>query len=406
MIETQPNAWAEGNNLRIWGADAIEEEALAQAKRTASLPFLAGHVALMPDAHWGFGSTVGSVIPTDGAVIPSAVGVDIGCGMIAVETSLTVSDLPDSLDSLVGEFGRSVPAGVGMGRDGSRTGESDLRIARRAEGWLARNSHELPDGLENVALRQLGSLGSGNHFLEVCLDERHVVWVMLHSGSRGVGNKLASRHITLAKAQEQGLEDPDLSCFLEGTPEFQAYIDDMLWAQAYALENRELLMDAALGSLFPFVGSGAEVGRINCHHNFAALETHHGRLMWVTRKGAIRAGKNQMGIIPGSMGARSFIVQGLGDPASYESCSHGAGRRMSRGRARRELTEESLVRAMVGRAWNRGDAHALLDEHPAAYKDIDRVMEAQRDLCIPIHTLRQVANYKGVDGPRRRKRNA
>ena len=403
MIEAQPSTWVERTNLRLWGADDIEEQALAQAQRTATLPILAGPVALMPDAHWGMGSTIGSVIPTKGAIIPSAVGVDIGCGMIAVETDLAAAMLPDTLQPLVDEFNRSIPAGVGRGRDNSRTGEQDKRTDSRAMGWMARNKHDLPDNLAHTAVVQLGSLGSGNHFLEVCLDERDVVWVMLHSGSRGVGNQLASRHIKLARQQEQGLEDPDLSYFLEGTHEFETYISDMLWAQAYAMENRELLMNAALHSLFLFVGFGTERNRINCHHNYATMEEHGGRSMWMTRKGAIRAGRGELGIIPGSMGARSYIVQGLGNPASYKSCSHGAGRRMSRGQARRELTEQSLIEAMSGKAWNNAHAEALLDEHPAAYKDIDEVMKAQSNLCAPVHTLRQVANYKGVDRPRRKK---
>jgi tRNA-splicing ligase RtcB len=380
--------------IRIWGTD-FDQNILLQAERTARLPIMAGHVALMPDAHLGIGATVGSVIPTKNAIIPAAVGVDIGCGMIAVETDLRAEQLPDNLQPLVRQFGRSVPAGVGRGRNLQSTGASDQRITRRAEKWLSQHPHELPDGLERTALSQLGTLGSGNHFLEVCLDEREVVWVVLHSGSRGVGNKLADRHIKLARQQEQALEDRDLAYFLEGTTEFQAYVADMLWAQSYALENRELMLNAALDDLFTFSGAGHEVGRINCHHNFAQREEHEGRWLWITRKGAIRAARGDMGVIPGSMGTRSYIVRGLGNSESYMSSSHGAGRRMSRGQARRELTEESLVEAMKGKAWNQ-DAKGLLDEHPLAYKDIDQVMEAQKDLVEIVHTLRQVANYKGL----------
>ena len=248
--------------------------------------------------------------------------------------------------------------------------------------------------LDQRALVQLGTLGSGNHFLEVCLDEREVEWVVLHSGSRGVGNKLENRHIKLARVQEQALEDKDLAYFMEGTGEFNAYVSDMLWAQSYALENRELMLNAALADLFAFAGTGRELGRINCHHNFAQREEHEGRWLWITRKGAIRAANGDMGVIPGSMGTRSYVVRGLGETESYMSSSHGAGRKMSRGQAKRELTEESLIEAMKGKAWNQ-DAKGLLDEHPLAYKDIDKVMEAQKDLVEIVHTLRQVANYKG-----------
>ena len=380
--------------LRIWGTD-IDQGALAQAERTARLPIMGGHVALMPDAHVGIGATVGSVIPTENAIIPAAEGVDIGCGMIAVETDLHAEHLPDDLQPLIGQFGRSVPAGVGRGRDLKSTGVSDQRATRRAEEWMAEHPHELPDGLDQRALVQLGTLGSGNHFLEVCLDEREVVWVVLHSGSRGVGNKLADRHIKLARAQEQALEDKDLAYFMEGTVEFNAYVSDMLWAQSYALENRELMLNAALADLFAFAGTGRELGRINCHHNFAQREEHEGRWLWITRKGAIRAANGDMGVIPGSMGTRSYVVRGLGETESYMSSSHGAGRKMSRGQAKRELTEESLIEVMKGKAWNQ-DAKGLLDEHPLAYKDIDKVMEAQKDLVEIVHTLRQVANYKGL----------
>jgi tRNA-splicing ligase RtcB len=380
--------------VRIWGAN-IDHESILQAERTARLPIVAGHVALMPDAHVGIGATIGSVIPTQNAIIPAAVGVDIGCGMIAVETDLSAEHLPDDLQPLVGQFGRSVPAGVGKRRNLASTGASDQRIARRAGKWMAEHPHELSGGLDKTALAQLGTLGSGNHFLEVCLDEREVVWVVLHSGSRGVGNKLAGRHIKLARAQELALEDRDLAYFLEGTPEFSAYVADMLWAQTYALENRELMLNAALNDLFTFVGAGHELGRINCHHNFAQREEHEGRRLWITRKGAIRAAKGDMGVIPGSMGTCSYIVRGLGSSESYMSSSHGAGRRMSRRQAKRDLTQESLVEAMRGKAWNQ-DAKGLLDEHPLAYKDIEQVMNDQKDLVEIVHTLHQVANYKGL----------
>ena len=259
---------------------------------------------------------------------------------------------------------------------------------------MARHPHELGD-LGERALAQLGTLGSGNHFVEVCLDERDVVWVLLHAGSRGVGNQLANRHIKIAIAQEQGLEDKELSHFLDTQPEFHAYISDMLWAQEYALENRELMVTAALLDLFAIVGNGSELRRINCHHNYAAQETHDGEQVWVTRKGAIRARQGDMGLIPGSMATGSFVVEGLGNPDSYNSASHGAGRQMSRGQAKRTLTTESLEAVMGNKAWNQ-DAKGLLDEHPDAYKDIGQVMEDQQDLVRVVHSLRQVLNYKGL----------
>lgn len=380
--------------VRSW-ATQLDEGTVEQAERLGRHPMIAGPVALMPDAHVGIGATVGSVIVTDGALIPSAVGVDIGCGMIAVQTDLTATHLPDNLDPLVHQISRSIPAGVGRGHHHSTS---------EAESWLAK--HPLPDRgydrnqrgkLEKDAHTQLGSLGSGNHFVEVCLDEEDRVWAVLHSGSRGIGNKLATRHIGLAKRQEQALEDPDLAYFLEGTPEFEAYVGDVLWAQAYALQNRELMMDALLKDLFRSVGKGREVDRINCHHNYTEREEHLGRELWVTRKGAIRAARGDKGVIPGSMGTRSYIVEGLGNPDSYNSSSHGAGRAMSRGEARRTISVEALKEAMGTRAWQSSEARKLIDEAPMAYKDIDQVMEDQKDLTRIAHTLRQVVNYKGTN---------
>ncbi len=380
-------------SVKVWGTN-IEPNTLEQAHRTGELPVLAGHVALMPDAHIGVGATIGSVIPTHKAIIPSAVGVDIGCGMIAVETTLIASNLPDTLQPMIHQLGYSVPAGVGRSRKGGKGGTTDKLIHQRAEAWMGNHPHDLGD-LEKRALAQLGTLGSGNHFIEVCLDERDVVWVLLHSGSRGVGNRLADKHIKIAIAQEQGLEDKQLSYFLDTQPEFHAYISDMLWSQEYALENRELMVTAALLDLFALVGHGRERMRINCHHNYATREKHNGRMVWVTRKGAIRARKGDKGLIPGSMATGSFVVEGLGNPASYNSASHGAGRQMSRGQARRTLTPESLDAAMGERAWNQ-NAKGLLDEHPAAYKDIGRVMSDQSDLVRIVHSLRQILNYKGL----------
>ena len=388
------NAWLPLDNLRVWGIQHIDPEAVRQAQRSARLPIVPLPIALMPDAHVGRGATVGSVIPTEGAIIPAAVGVDIGCGMVATQTTLTASDLPDNLDPLVSLFSRSVPAGVGRGHDPKGTGDSSHARTKRATGWLSKHPHPLPDNLTDTAYKQLGSLGSGNHFLEVCLDESDVTWLVLHSGSRGVGNKLADRHIKLAKAQHQSLKDPDLAYFLEGTTEFKSYISDMLWSQDYARENREVMMDAALEDFFRFVGAGGVKDRVNCHHNFTQREEHQGRMLWITRKGAIEATNGQWGVIPGSMGTKSYITKGLGYPASYNSSSHGAGRRMSRSQAKKNLTQESLNEAMKGKAWNQQPA-ALPDEHPAASKDIDTVMDSQKDTTRIVHTLRQVVNYKG-----------
>lgn len=398
-------------NDKLWNwASLIDPNTLEQANRISRLPIIHDHVALMPDAHFGIGTTVGSVVPTEGAIIPSAVGVDLGCGMIACRTNLTATDLPD-LQPFINDLSRDIPAGVGQGH-----GNNGSVYAKKAwEDWYA--LHRPPrdySTLMDTAADQFGTLGSGNHFVEVCLDERDSVWIVLHSGSRGIGNKLASGHIKTARgwagdlAHQYGmeaLEDPDLAWFIEGTPEFQAYIQDMLWAQDYAMGNRHAMMDAAFRSLHKYVPHLWETQRINCHHNYASLEEYNGRFIWITRKGAVNAEAGMLGIIPGSMGTRSYIVQGLGNEASWNSCSHGAGRRLSRGRATREISIEDMREAMahVG-AWQAKDAEKLLDEAPQAYKSIDQVMEDQRDLVKPVATLHQVANYKGVDSGRRRKR--
>jgi tRNA-splicing ligase RtcB len=378
----------------LWNwATEIDDGTLQQALKTSRLPIIAGHVALMPDAHVGIGATVGSVIPTNGAVIPAAVGVDIGCGMVAVETDLPAARLPDDLQPFLIRVESVVPAGVGRGHG---------RASRKSETWMAANAARvtLTSRQESKALVQFGSLGSGNHFFEVCLDERDVVWVVLHSGSRGIGNELAQSHIRLArtKAKEEALtlEDPDLAYFLQGTAEFEAYLRDMLWAQDYAMANRSAMMDDALASFFAFVGTGAEKARINCHHNFTQLERHGEQEVWITRKGAIKAGPDDRGVIPGSMGTRTYIVRGKGSELSYNSCSHGAGRRFSRTKAKKLFTAEDLASQMAGKTWLSGRAEALLDEIPSAYKDIDRVMADQRDLVEVQHTLRQVLNYKGT----------
>jgi tRNA-splicing ligase RtcB len=380
------------DTLISWASD-MDPGTLDQAGKTSRLPIIEGHVALMPDAHVGIGATVGSVIPTRGAVIPSAVGVDIGCGMIAAELDVTAGQLPDDLAPLLPLIERAVPAGVGKGHD---------EASPDAHRWMNANPPAcgLFGDLGRRALTQFGTLGSGNHFFEVCLDERDRVWVVLHSGSRGVGNVLAQSHIKrarqLGKDLDLRLEDPDLAWFMEGTPEFEAYIADMLWAQDYARGNRDQMMNAALAEVLAFIGHGHEVSRTNCHHNFTQREIHGGQELWITRKGAIKADHGDTGVIPGSMGTRSYIVAGLGNSDSWNSCSHGAGRRFSRAEAKRRFTADDLGEAMIGKTWQAANATALIDEIPAAYKDIDVVMADQADLVEIRHTLHQILNYKGT----------
>ena len=382
-------------NVLSWATD-VDDKTMEQAERSASLPFVSPHVALMPDAHFGYGATVGSVIPTKGAIVPSAVGVDIGCGMIAAKLNLTASDLPDDLAPLHSAITEAVPAGVGQGHEAF--GENDGYP--KMPGTYSDGASYWTKKLFDTAWKQFGSLGSGNHFVEVCLDESDDVWIVLHSGSRGVGNQLANIHIDGAKALMQryfiDLVDPDLAYFVEGTPEFDAYITDMLWAQDYAMGNRTKMLAAVHACVVSFLRREVVIeDQINCHHNFTERENHMGQNMWITRKGAIRAREGDRGVIPGSMGAASYIVSGSGSVPSFCSCSHGAGRKMSRTQARKNLDRESLVEAMAGTAWN-GDAEALIDEDPRAYKDIDEVMAAQSDLVTVEHTLRQILNYKGA----------
>ncbi len=385
---------AVNHKLISWATD-IDPGTIRQAEKTARLPIVEGHVALMPDAHVGLGATVGSVIPTKGAVIPAAVGVDIGCGMVAAELDVTEERLPDSLEPLLGRIERAIPAGVGQGHDA---------VGRNADRWLAahRPATELSTDRAVKAAKQFGTLGSGNHFFELCVDERGRVWVVLHSGSRGIGNQLAQMHIATARHLAQDLqlrlEDRDLAYFLEGTPEFQAYIADMLWAQDYARANRDQMMDNAMAEVFAVLGPGVvrETRRINCHHNFTQREVHGGQELWITRKGAIKADRGDLGVIPGSMGTRTYIVAGKGNAQSWTSCSHGAGRRHSRTQAKKLFTPADLAQSMAGKAWLSKRAASLVDEIPAAYKDIDQVMADQADLVTVLHTLHQVLNYKGT----------
>lgn len=381
-----------GPKLLSWASE-IDEVTVEQARRLSRLPIVDGHVALMPDAHLGLGATIGAVIATSGAIIPAAVGVDIGCGMTAARTDLDASSLTDSLEPLLGRLERTVPAGLGKWHG---------KPSDAARAWL--REHPPPSTLtskqEAKILVQLGTLGSGNHFLEVDLDERDRAWVVLHSGSRGIGNQLADAHIKLAKrlASAEGipLEDPDLAYFQRATPEFDRYVSDMLWAQDYAKANRAAIMDAAVRELLAHAARGREVERIDCHHNYADLERHGGREVWITRKGAIRAEAGDLGVVAGSMGTGCYIVRGKGEPLSYRTSAHGAGRRLSRRRARKAHTPEDFGAAMGSIVWQRAHARALLDEIPAAYKDIKVVMDDQSDLAEVLHELRPILNYKGV----------
>lgn len=384
-----------GKKLYSW-ASLLEDATRRQAETTAAMPFVLPHLALMPDAHLGKGATVGSVIPTDRAIMPAAVGVDIGCGMQAVRTQFIVADLdPDALPALHAAIVAQVPLSAGRyNRDVHDTAaprvEQLAALAAKAEFDPARYAG-------NWAL-QLGSLGSGNHFIEVTVDERERVWLFLHTGSRGVGNKIATTHVKVAQEQMQRwwitLPDRDLAYLVEGTDEFWAYIRQMRWAQEFARLNREEIMDRCVAALAEHLGVAVErQEEINCHHNYTTRETHFGREVWLSRKGAIHAAEGVRGLIPGSMGTASYVVTGRGDALALHSSPHGAGRNYSRTAARRRFTRESLDTAMKGIAWGRSDA--FLDEHPEAYKPIDVVMADAADLVTIDHTLRQVVNVKG-----------
>ncbi len=395
-----------GAPIKAWTRGVpIEELAMKQLRNVASLPFIHKHVAVMPDVHWGMGATVGSVIPTVGAIIPAAVGVDIGCGMMAVWPSIRAEHLPDSLAGLRSAIEAAVPHGRtdngGRNDKGAWAAEPP---ALAADKWAAlKPGYEAviakhPKAAHQRGFGHLGTLGTGNHFIELCLDEEGRLWVMLHSGSRGVGNRFGSYFVELAKRDMRrwfiNLPDQDLAYLPQGSEGFTDYIEAVNWAQTYALANREVMMDQVLGVLrqaFPDLATTETA--VNCHHNYVAREHHFGKTVFVTRKGAVRAGEGELGIIPGSMGARSFIVRGKGNADSFCTCSHGAGRAMSRNEAKRRFTVEDHVRATEG-VECRKDAE-VIDETPMAYKDIDAVMAAQADLVDIVHTLRQVVCVKG-----------
>jgi len=377
-------------------ASRLDINALDQATRTAALPFVETPLALMPDAHLGMGATVGSVIATKGAIIPSAVGVDIGCGMLAAKLPIRQEQLPDNLDASHALIARSVPAGIPT-KHNKGNGSHGLDVVTVLP---AAPPAVVGQDLLDRAHRQMGTLGSGNHFVELTVADDGGVWLVLHSGSRGVGNKIAQHHIAEAKGLMKTyfieLEDPDLAYLVQGTSPFHDYIHDMQWAQRYAAMNREHMAGRILHEL-------SEAWKINLrpapsidsYHNYTTCEHHRGQDMWVTRKGAIKADVGDYGVIPGSMATGSFIVRGKGNPASFNSASHGAGRTMSRTRARKELTAESLDTRMSGIAWNH-QAEALLDEHPDAYKDLGQVMADQEDLVEIVHQLTTVLNFKGA----------
>lgn len=377
-------------------ASILDPQTRAQNLKTASMPFIYPHLASMPDAHLGKGAAVGSVIPTLGAIIPAAVGVDIGCGMIAVRTQFSVGDLGGlNCRTLRQAIERAIPLSAG---------HSNKRVLPSAEVRVERLAGEAADaGFDPASysrqwMLQLGSLGSGNHFIEVSLDENDGVWLFLHSGSRGVGNRIAQRHIRVALdlCDKRGitLPDNDLAYLSEDDEEFWTYIRELRWAQDFALLNREEMMDRVLDCVAQWTGVAVEEQeRINCHHNYTAQERHYGKQVWLSRKGAIDASAGKPGLIPGSMGTASYIVEGLGYAPSLNSAPHGAGREYSRSAARRTFTRDELRRAMRGIEYR--DTDAFIDEIPAAYKDIDVVMEDARDLVRVRHTLRQIVNVKG-----------
>lgn len=398
-----------GVPIRLWTDGVpVEEQAREQLIKTSQMPFIYKWMAVMPDVHLGMGATIGSVIPTKEAIIPAAVGVDIGCGMMAVQTTLTANDLPDNLRGLRIELEKAIPHGRSATR--GRGSNRDVGAWSNPDGTVKAGWASLVDDFNYLCqkhpklkntnnLNHLGTLGTGNHFVEVCLDETNQVWIMLHSGSRGVGNAIGRYFIELAREDMRkwfiNLPDKDLAYFAEGTEHFEDYWFAVGWAQRFAFKNREIMMENAIKALREVIAKPfeARVKAVNCHHNYVEKEEHYGEEVFVTRKGAVRARVGEYGIIPGSMGAKSFIVKGKGNEESFCSCSHGAGRVMSRTEAKKQFTTADQITQTEG-VECRKDA-AVIDEIPAAYKDIDAVMHAQRDLVEVVHTLKQVVCVKG-----------
>ncbi len=398
-IELNKNAGNGYKPVKIYTRD-IENEALTQLKRIAELPIIHSHIAAMPDVHLGIGATVGAVIPTLNAIIPAAVGVDIGCGMSAVRLSIKSSQLPDNLAAMRSAIERAVPVGLQAHKTVSIRESACKHMAAGVE-WLFEKHPTVMKMLKQpntLWTKQMGTLGSGNHFIEVCVDENKDVWIMLHTGSRGIGNAIGQYFIALAKKDMgkhiHNLPDKDLAYFTEGSEHFVDYVTAVNWAQEYARVNRNEIMGLVLRAITPFLPKfHADRHAINCHHNYVSREHHFGADVLVTRKGAIRAGEGELGIIPGSMGAKSFIVRGKGDADSFCSCAHGAGRKMSRTAARHAFTKEDLIAQTKGVECRKDKA--VIDEIPAAYKDIDQVMQNQSDLIEVVHTLKQVLCIKG-----------
>ena len=395
-----------GVPVKMWTRGVpVDDKARDQLSRAAAMPFVFKHVAAMPDVHVGKGATGGSVIPTKGAVIPAAVGVDIGCGMMAARTSLDASDLPDNLEGVRAAIERAVPHGRSVNRGGRDKGSWGDPPAEVVEAWATLSARfkrivEKYPKLERVNhVTHLGTLGTGNHFIELCLDTENRVWVMLHSGSRGVGNAIGTFFIELAKQDMRkwfiNLPDQDLAYFAEGTDHFDDYVEAVGWGQDFAALNRRMMMTNVIRALRGVIAKpfDAELEAINCHHNYVTRENHFGENILVTRKGAVRAAKGVMGIIPGSMGAKSFIVRGLGNAESFDSCSHGAGRVMSRTEAKKQVSLADHIADTAGVACRKDEG--VIDESPRAYKPIEAVMAAQAELVEIVHTLKQVVCVKG-----------
>jgi tRNA-splicing ligase RtcB (3'-phosphate/5'-hydroxy nucleic acid ligase) len=395
-----------GVPIKMWTRGVpVDDKARDQLSRAAKMPFIFKHVAAMPDVHVGIGATVGSVIPTKGAVIPAAVGVDIGCGMMAARTSLMAHDLPDNLEKIRSAIEQAVPHGRDVGRGKRDKGSWGSPPAAIVDAWAQLVSRfdricvKYPRLKNTNNLVHLGTLGTGNHFIELCLDQEARVWIMLHSGSRGIGNAIGTFFIELAKQDMRkwhiNLPDIDLAYFPEGTDHFDDYVEAVGWAQDFAALNRRMMMTNVIAALRGQIAKPfeAELEAVNCHHNYVTRENHFGENVLVTRKGAVRAAKGVLGIIPGSMGAKSFIVRGLGNPESFDSCSHGAGRIMSRTEAKKMVTLDEHIRDTEGVECRKDEG--VIDETPKAYKPIEAVMAAQADLVEIVHTLKQVVCVKG-----------